>query len=192
MKRAIFPVPVFILPGGYTRLRIFEQRYLSMVKQSLRENTGFVLCAYQHETVQNISNTGCLVNIIDFDLDKNGQLLIDINAESSVAISDVYQDESELRQGRVEYVLLPDWYTKTPISDADKLLSTKLSDMFSSNLELTELYKETQFDNIAWVAARWLEILPISIEKKQQLAFKSNFENLLNFLHTLVNNELTN
>ncbi|MGO2169264.1 MAG: LON peptidase substrate-binding domain-containing protein, partial [Pseudoalteromonas sp.] len=41
-------------------------------------------------------------------------------------------------------------------------------------------------------AARWLEILPISIEKKQQLAFKSNFENLLNFLHTLVNNELTN
>lgn len=192
MKRAIFPLPVFILPDGYTRLRIFEQRYLSMVKQSLRDNTGFVLCTYQHETEQNISTTGCLVNIIDFDQDKNGQLLIDIHAQSSVTISDVYQDENQLRQGQVEPASDPYWYTQTLISDDDMLLSTALSDVFASNSELSELYKHTQFNNIAWVAARWLEILPISIDKKQQLAFKSNFENLLNFLHTLVNNEFTN
>ncbi|KKN51894.1 hypothetical protein LCGC14_0617900, partial [marine sediment metagenome] len=26
MKRAIFPLPIFMLPEGYTRLRIFEPR----------------------------------------------------------------------------------------------------------------------------------------------------------------------
>lgn len=192
MKRAIFPLPVFILPDGYTRLRIFEQRYLSMVKQSLRDNSGFVLCPYQHETEQNISSIGCLVNIIDFDQDANGQLLIDISAESSVTISNVYQSENGLRQGQVESICAPQWYKKTQVSEVDELLSTALSAVFANNPELRELYKHTQFDDIAWVAARWLEILPISIDKKQQLAFKSNFVNLLNFLHTLVNNEFTN
>ena len=44
MKRAIFPLPVFILPEGATKLRIFEQRYLDMVKEAAKDNTGFVVC----------------------------------------------------------------------------------------------------------------------------------------------------
>ena len=61
--------------------------------------------------------------------------------------------------------------------------------IFYGNPELNLLYKTTNFNNLAWIAARWLELLPISIEKKQQLAFETNFDNLLNFLHTVINNE---
>jgi Lon protease-like protein len=54
---------------------------------------------------------------------------------------------------------------------------------------LQSLYKTSKFNQLAWIVARWLELLPISIEKKQQLAFETNFDNLLSFLHTVINNE---
>ena len=190
MKRAIFPLPIFILPEGYTRLRIFEPRYLNMVKTALKNNTGFVLCTFEHDTPFNISAQGCLVDIIDFDQDDNDVLLIDVFASKSVQINDVYQDEEELRHGLISNCKTPYWY-----SDKNKqvgehfLLHDALRNVFYGNPELNLLYKTTNFNNLAWIAARWLELLPISIEKKQQLAFETNFDNLLNFLHTVINNE---
>ncbi|WP_286740774.1 LON peptidase substrate-binding domain-containing protein [Pseudoalteromonas sp. UBA2102] len=191
MKRAIFPLPIFVLPEGYTRLRIFEPRYLNMVKAALQNNVGFVLCTYQHDTPFNISAQGCLVDIIDFDQDPSNMLLIDVYAAKSVQINDVYQDESELRHGLLSDCNTPYWYndSHSEISANNQRLSDSLQDIFLNNKELSSLYRQTKFDNLAWVAARWLELLPISIDKKQQLAFESNFANLLNFLHTVINNE---
>ncbi len=191
MKRAIFPLPIFVLPEGYTRLRIFEPRYLNMVKTALQNNVGFVLCTYQHDTPFNISAQGCLVDIIDFDQDPSNMLLIDVYAAKSVQINDVYQDESELRHGLLSDCNTPYWYndSHSEISADNQRLSDSLQDIFLNNKELSSLYRQTKGDNLAWVAARWLELLPISIDKKQQLAFESNFANLLNFLHTVINNE---
>lgn len=190
MKRAIFPLPIFMLPEGYTRLRIFEPRYLNMVKTALKNNTGFVLCTFEHDTPFNISAQGCLVDIIDFDQDDNDVLLIDVFASKSVQINDVYQDEDELRHGLVSSCNTPYWYkdSNNSVGEHD-LLHDALLNVFKSNPELNLLYKKTHFDKLPWIAARWLELLPISIEKKQQLAFETNFDNLLNFLHTVINNE---
>jgi len=190
MKRAIFPLPIFILPQGYTRLRIFEPRYLNMVKTALENDTGFVLCTFEHDTPFNISAQGCLVDIIDFNQDDSGMLLIDVIASKTVQIDDVYQDEQELRHGLISNCIAPYWYSQSfaDIGEHTKLKLT-LQNIFSTNHELSELYKQTRFDELTWVVARWLELLPISIEKKQQLAFETNFDNLLSFLHTVINNE---
>ncbi len=190
MKRAIFPLPIFILPQGYTRLRIFEPRYLNMVKTALKNDTGFVLCTFEHDTPFNISAQGCLVDIIDFNQDDSGMLLIDVIASKTVQIDDVYQDEQELRHGLISNCTAPYWYSQSfaDIGEHTKLKLT-LQNIFSTNHELSELYKQTRFDELTWVVARWLELLPISIEKKQQLAFETNFDNLLSFLHTVINNE---
>ncbi|MDO6635072.1 LON peptidase substrate-binding domain-containing protein [Pseudoalteromonas carrageenovora] len=190
MKRAIFPLPIFILPQGYTRLRIFEPRYLNMVKTALENDTGFVLCTFEHDTPFNISAQGCLVDIIDFNQDDSGMLLIDVIASKTVQIDDVYQDEQELRHGLISNCIAPYWYSQSfaDIGEHTKLKLT-LQNIFSTNPELSELYKQTRFDELTWVVARWLELLPISIEKKQQLAFETNFDNLLSFLHTVINNE---
>ncbi|MEL0631470.1 LON peptidase substrate-binding domain-containing protein [Pseudoalteromonas carrageenovora] len=190
MKRAIFPLPIFILPQGYTRLRIFEPRYLNMVKTALESDTGFVLCTFEHDTPFNISAQGCLVDIIDFDQDDSGMLLIDVIASKSVQIDDVYQDDQELRHGLISNCSTPYWYNDlfTDIGEHKKLQLT-LQNIFLTNPELSELYKQTHFNELTWVVARWLELLPISIEKKQQLAFETNFDNLLSFLHTVINNE---
>ncbi len=190
MKRAIFPLPVFILPEGVTKLRIFEPRYLTMVKKAVQNNTGFVLCTYQHDRKLNLPELGCLMQVTDFNQDSNAQLLIDVYAEYTVSLTNAYQDKQQLRHADVEKISLPAWYVPTPIKGQHMLLSDMLRAVFANQADLAGLYKTPKFDNLAWVAARWLEILPISLVKKQQLAYKSNFEDLLGFLHTLIDNEL--
>ena len=37
----LFPLNTILLPGGVLALRIFERRYVDMVRRSLRENSGF-------------------------------------------------------------------------------------------------------------------------------------------------------
>jgi Lon protease-like protein len=187
MKRAIFPLPLFILPDGYTRLRIFEPRYLTMVKNALKDETGFVLCAFEHHTPLNVSPQGCLMDIIDFDQDDNGMLLIDIKAIKSVQIEDSIINEDELRFGTLTDINTPFWYNHdTPITGDNAHLANALRVVFEQNEDLKTLYRNTYFEQLPWVAARWLELLPISIEKKQQLAFETSFEKLQNFLHTVI------
>ncbi|MEH6394827.1 LON peptidase substrate-binding domain-containing protein [Pseudoalteromonas sp.] len=192
MKRAIFPLPVFILPSGYTRLRIFESRYLDMVKESLKTEQGFVLCQYDVDSYLNVPQYGCLVDIIDFSQDEQGQLLIDVVAKSVVEISDVSENKQQLRYGQLSSTRSTFWFQQPhQLLDKDKCLKTALQQLFTANPQLNDLYRETQFDELNWVVARWLELLPISIDKKQQLAFKSDFANIHSFLHTVINNEFS-
>ncbi|MBB1417511.1 MULTISPECIES: LON peptidase substrate-binding domain-containing protein [Pseudoalteromonas] len=192
MKRAIFPLPVFILPSGYTRLRIFEPRYLDMVKESLKNDHGFVLCQYDVDSYLNVPKYGCLVDIIDFSQDQQGQLLIDVVAKSVVELTDITQDKQQLRFGQLSAPKTSLWFEQPHnLERDDSYLVTALEQLFAANLELTDLYRQTHFDDLNWVLARWLELLPISIDKKQQLAFKSDFANIHSFLHTVINNEFS-
>jgi len=192
MIRAIFPLPVFILPGGYTRLRIFEVRYLDMVKEALKSDGLFVLCDFDSESFSNVPETGCLVKIVDFDQDEKGHLLIDIHAQSIVTINNVTFSKSKLRYGETALLEVPGWLSHTqPLSLSDYILKESLEKLFKENHELSSIYKSTCFDDLPWVIARWLELIPISHNKKQQLAFHSGFANIQNFLHTVINNEFT-
>ena len=41
----LFPLNTVVFPGGQLPLRIFEQRYLDMVKQAIADSTSFGICA---------------------------------------------------------------------------------------------------------------------------------------------------
>ncbi|MFA6179082.1 MAG: LON peptidase substrate-binding domain-containing protein [Candidatus Methylopumilus sp.] len=41
----LFPLNVVVCPGGFLPLRIFEARYLDMVRSCLRNNTAFAVVA---------------------------------------------------------------------------------------------------------------------------------------------------
>ncbi len=46
----LFPLNTVVFPGGRLPLRIFEQRYLDMVKQAIADNTPFGICAIREGT----------------------------------------------------------------------------------------------------------------------------------------------
>lgn len=181
MNLPVFPLPIFLLPDGVTRLRIFEPRYLKMVSIACQQN-GFVLCLYDHQAELNVPKLGAWVDIINFY--QEGELLhIDIKAKSLVTIQNVTMDQDNLRFADCSEV--PHWPQQSE-QQHHSVLAAKLHHVFEEFPEQGSLYPEPKFDDINWVCARFLEILPLSFEKKQLFTNADSFTQADDFLKTII------
>jgi len=43
----IFPLKIVALPGSIQSLQIFEPRYVNMIKNSLKDDSGFVIAFFE-------------------------------------------------------------------------------------------------------------------------------------------------
>ena len=176
----IFPLPVFLLPQGITRLRIFEARYLKMVKIASREH-GFVI--YLNREEPRNSHWGSWVDIVNFATGDDGILEIDVKCHSLVQVSNQFSDSDNLAFAQVDK--LSHWADSFEYGDSAHLAQT-LKNFVASNRQLKDLYTEQPFDNKHWVTARWLELLPVSLAVKDQLTSANNFEATLQFVNSIV------
>ena len=107
----IFPLKIVALPGSIQSLQIFEPRYVNMVKNSLKEDSGFVIAFFEEENSESsvaISKKGTYVRIIDFNNLPNGLLGITVKAEDKVSIKNICQLEDGLNIGEVEPMIDPE------------------------------------------------------------------------------------
>jgi Lon protease-like protein len=80
---ALFPLRIVAFPGSRVDLQIFERRYIDLVTQSMKSDTGFGICLLKQgdamadiETKQTIHRTGTCVKIADWDQLESG--LVDL------------------------------------------------------------------------------------------------------------------
>ncbi|MBQ4835095.1 LON peptidase substrate-binding domain-containing protein [Pseudoalteromonas luteoviolacea] len=182
MKRALFPLSIYILPQGYTRLRIFEPRYLHMVKVAMKEKNGFVLCHSDKTRPSKVSAEGVYVEIVDFSQDQGGQLLIDVYARCRVNILDTDVDDLNLKHAWCEPINEPLWDLQDGNFIYHERLADLLRDLFVINTELNDLYKKKNYADPIWVAARWLELLPLTLEQKQKIQSCQSYQAVANVL----------
>ncbi|MCC5879045.1 MAG: LON peptidase substrate-binding domain-containing protein [Idiomarina sp.] len=184
---ALFPLTSHVLPGGRLQLRIFEQRYIRMVKEALSAQKGFGICMLNpHGRTENNSHIlpiGTLVNVVDFESLPDGMLGITVAGEQLFEIHDIDTAKDGLRTGRV--TLREQWSTNS-LSDEDILLRQRLQEVFEAYPELSELYPEKKFDDEPWICQRWLEILPLEPQKKQELLASEHTKPVKEFIRQLV------
>ena len=192
----VFPLPIFILPGGVTKLRIFEQRYLKMVKISAA-NQGFVIFMNNNQVKgantmdsELVTKTqwGSWVKIINFDQGDDGVLEIEVECTSLVQIKSIEKDEDNLHFGTVSEI--EHWSKEaTDKEDTDNEnvdLSTSLKNVFAENDILNTLYPKKTLNDVHWVLARWLEILPIELNIKSEFVVKHNIEEAKGFVESII------
>lgn len=184
----IFPLPVFLLPGGITRLRIFEQRYLKMVRIASK-GSGFVI-ALDNENLHNVSKEqtqtyewGSWVDIVNFDEGDDGVLEIDVKCKSLVHLLSVEKDVDNLHFSTIK--INPHW-SQGAISEVNTPLLNILVSVLEQSPLLKSLYKNDMTANTNWVIARWLEILPISLEVKVLFSKSDSFQTAQEFVHSIV------
>ncbi|MGL5048247.1 MAG: LON peptidase substrate-binding domain-containing protein [Shewanella sp.] len=162
MTLPLFPLPICLLPEGYTQLRVFEPRYQRLVAESLKSGQGFGLCMLQ-EDGKTIQAIGTLVNIIDFETLPDGLLGISIQGSKRFTLDEISIDSDGLKRGDVS--LIDNWPT-TPIATDERYLSQMLQNILKEYPQHLKHYQTEQFDDIAWVCQRWLEILPVEASEK--------------------------
>lgn len=184
---ALFPLTSHVLPGGRLQLRIFEQRYIRMIKESLAEQKGFGVCMLnpkgREDNNSHILPIGTLVNVVDFESLQDGMLGITVAGEQLFEIDSMAADSDGLRVGQV--VLREEW-SPSSLSDEDILLRQRLQEVFEAYPELSQLYPEKRFDDEPWICQRWLEILPLEPQKKQELLASQHTQSVKEFIRQLV------
>ncbi|WP_371188622.1 LON peptidase substrate-binding domain-containing protein [Thalassotalea maritima] len=182
MKIPVFPLPIYLLPGGITRLRIFEQRYLNMVKNAHKTN-GFVISLHRPEMPQQVGDWGSWVDIIDFQMGEDNLLIIDVKCRTLVRLSELERTEENLLLA--SFREMPHWQ---PIKQSENTreFSRKLKSVFTANEQLAKLYQGEFNNDPNWVCARWLELFPISFDDKDHFAKAGSEQDAVDFLTAII------
>lgn len=168
MSSSVFPLNAIVCPKGRIALRIFEPRYVDMVRRSLKYNENFVITLYmeQGERAHSFYNIGTEVSIVDFgDMTQNGVLNIIVEGIKQVRLSNITQQQDGLwvadseKHHTEKYLPMPNEY-----DDLCLVLKALIKHPYVKELDM-----DIDFEDARQVGWRLTELLPLGNEQKQYL-----------------------
>ena len=168
MNLSVFPLNAIVCPKGRLSLRIFELRYLDMVRVCLRQEEPFVvtLASPHKKQGQIFYTTGTMVKIVDFgEALQNGMLNIVVEGIAQVGLSELSKQEDGLWKAEItEKNQEP--YSTTPEEFDDLCLVLKA---LVKHPYVQELDMDIDYEDAREVGWRLTELLPLGNEQKQCL-----------------------
>src|SRR3954471_9982366 len=105
---ALFPLHTVLFPGGPLPLRIFETRYVDMVRRCTREQRPFGVVLIQEGDeagpVSTTATVGCTARIADFYTLQDGLLGISCVGEHKFRVLRVWRADDGLNMAEVEWL----------------------------------------------------------------------------------------
>jgi len=179
----LFPLDLVLFPDGLLPLRIFEVRYLDMVKRCHKSSTPFGVVGLTEgvevqqtgQRSERFHSVGTLARIVELSSPQPGLLLIRCQGESRFSV----QRSEKLRHGLwvANAEMLPGDAEVTVPADLEHVanrLKTLLEQWQARGLPSEPLPLPHAFDDCGWVANRWCELLPLPVSLKQQLMSLDN------------------
>jgi uncharacterized protein len=169
IEMPLFPLNTVLFPGGVLPLRIFEPRYVDMVRTCMREGGEFGIALIRDGVEAggpaSTHDVGTLAQIVDFDQTKDGLLGITTRGTQRFRIHSTRRQADGLNLAMIEklppepVVMLPDEYGVLARMLIEAL--PQMGDYFK--------HLQPQYDDAAWVSARVAEVMPIPLAIKQQM-----------------------
>jgi Lon protease-like protein len=172
----LFPLNSVLFPKGRISLQIFESRYVDMVRNCLKDGSGFgiVLIETGSEVARagqklDIHRTGTYSVVVDWNQLPNGLLGITAEGRSTFRIMESWREANNLCRAVVEF---------RP-QDSIEAEKVEVGEEFEEYVELLrglarhpaieELKLDMSFENLREIAWRLSELLPIANKEKQAL-----------------------
>jgi len=164
----LFPLNAVLFPGGPLPLRIFEPRYLDMVSQCLREQSGFAVVLLgegeEASAATSFAATGTEARIVDFDRLDGGLLGISCIGRERVRIVEAWREPDGLNRGRVLDIAAD---PVVPVPEDQAWLMEVVQQVLPQADEIYRLVERR--NDAAWIANRLAELLPLSLGDRQTL-----------------------
>jgi Lon protease-like protein len=173
---ALFPLNAVVFPKGRISLQIFESRYVDLIRECLRGDSGFgiVLIESGSEVARlgeklDVHRTGTYCKVVDWNQLPNGLLGITVEGRSTFRVLETWRETNNLCKAVVSF-------RSQDSVDADGM---EVGEAFAEYAELLrglsqhpaieELRLHVSFDNLREIAWRLSELLPIGNREKQAL-----------------------
>ena len=179
MSIPLFPLGAGLYPDGLLALRIFEVRYLDMVKRCLKEKTPFGVVRLEEGSevrkpgvTERFSAVGTVAEILDADALQPALLLLRCRGVERFRVVSSEVGKYGLWTAEVE-TIEADAAEEIPWelqSAADKL-GQVIAGLQKQGVvdEQMPILRPYRLDECGWVANRWAEMLPLGVSVKQSL-----------------------
>lgn len=176
----LFPLGSVLFPDGVLALRVFEVRYLDMVRKCHRTGAPFgVVALTQGQEVrqagaleERFNDIGTLAIIEQLETPQPGLVTLLCRGSQRFRITQRHHLQHGLWIADVDHV---EQDLTVPVPDDLKKASTALAQVLHTlqvrDPDMPHLVTPTaaQLDDCGWVANRWCELLPVPLELKQRL-----------------------
>jgi Lon protease-like protein len=176
----LFPLRTVLFPGGVLPLRVFETRYVDMVRERMKADAPFGVVAIRSGAEVGKAAEPCVVgtlaHIVEWDMPELGVLLLETRGGERFKVLETRVQANQLIEAKIEMLASS---TDIPYEDAlpvcGDVLETVINDFMDQSREQADqsfvnpFPEPHQLHSASWVANRWSEMLPITIEEKQAL-----------------------
>lgn len=165
---ALFPLQIILYPTIVSRMQIFEQRYLRLVRDSMAEGKAFgvvpIVAGKEVGAAPEVFPWGTLVTIRDFEQLPNGLLSIAVQGEQRIQVLSTRIEGDGLMCGSVDVFAADD---DEPISFAED----DLVDMLESLAGHMGVDKGVFLEGLTRATLVWrlAGVLPVEAERKMSL-----------------------
>lgn len=166
---ALFPLRTVLFPQGLLPLRIFETRYLDMIRRVMREDSGFgvvlILDGAEIGKVGEVAQVGTFARVVDFDQLPDGLLKIVARGERRFRIVGRDMQSDGLHLADVEW--LPDATESVAEDDFAELTAT----LRAALAELGDDYPvgPLRLQDALWLAGQLGQLLPVPAATRQKI-----------------------
>ena len=166
----LFPLHTVLVPGGSLVLKVFETRYLDMIRECGRNGSGFGVCmilaGHEAGDPATPASVGTEARIEDFGSTEAGLLTLRVRGCRRFRVL-----RSEARpNGLVEADVA--WFDADPddeLRPEHALLGSVLQQVVQKVGGEYDQVPPSRFDDAAWVGWRLAELLPLSDPQRQRL-----------------------
>ncbi|MFC1776391.1 LON peptidase substrate-binding domain-containing protein [Pseudomonadota bacterium] len=166
----LFPLHTVLFPGGYLPLRIFEQRYLDMVRECGAKGSCFGICLIGNSENPNRPAThlrvGTSAEICDFTTLDDGLLGITARGRQKFIIQTTRMRDNGLLMAEVELLNETD---VVDVPDQYSVLSMVAARFMELMGDQYPDFQPQQLQDAGWVGYRLAELLPLENKEKQLL-----------------------
>ena len=162
----LFPLNIVLFPDGPLPLRIFETRYVDMVRRCMREDGCFgvvLISAGLEAGPAQTYDVGTTAKIIDFHQLQDGLLGLSCVGQRRFRIMQKSVAKDGLNLGEIEWLadgpVLSVPARHAPLAELLRVVLPQLGEVYTGI--------DMRLDDAAWVGQRLAEILPIELSLKQ-------------------------
>jgi len=186
---SLFPLSVTLLPYGRMPLQVFEQRYLELVKTSMRSGEGFGIVRIERggevapSGLPTLAALGSVATIVDWDQLDNGLLGITVQGGRRFRPFNLWREDNGLIRAEAE--LLPE-LGKVAMIEAWEPMRTVLQGL-QAHPHVERIGLPIDFDDAWQVAFSLIQLLPIEEDLKVEMLGQESVEAVMRELDLILN-----
>ena len=166
----LFPLRTVLFPDGYLKLRIFEQRYIDMVRECSLKACCFGVCLINNpedsNRPANHMRVGTTAEICDFSILDDGLLGISAHGRQKFIIQKTRMRDNGLLMAEVQTL---DETDPVDLPDEFSVLSMITGRFMEQAGNNYPSFQPQHLQDANWVAYRLAELLPLANSEKQVL-----------------------